>query len=157
MIDYKNDYTVEEVIEIARGVKPTSHLDQYRIEILEEQGVWPYDDANTGYVAPAEYRDPEPAPADIAAMMKAGGNPFIVDGRFDRGRILMHYDAALAEQKKLLGELDEAAERAEGFLAPLTRLDTRYDYRALVEYCREKEIEPLDITIRELLQFALPG
>lgn len=102
-------------------------------------------------------RDPNPSPPDVAAMMKAGGNPFVVDGESSRVRLNMGYKAALAEQKRLLGELDEAAERAEGFLAPLTRLDTRYDYRALVEYCREKQIEPLDITIRELLQFALPG
>lgn len=58
---------------------------------------------------------------------------------------------------KQMCELDEAAESAGGFLAPLTRLDTSYDYRALVKYCREKKIEPLDITIRELRQFALPG
>lgn len=157
MINLKEDYTVEELIESARGVKPSSVSDQYDVELYEDQGVWPYDDANTGYVAPAEYRDPEPAPSDIAAMMKAGGNPFVVDGKFSRIRMSMGYEAALAEQKRLLGELDEAAERAEGFLAPLTSLDTRYDYRALVEYCREKKIEPLDITIRELLQFALPG
>lgn len=157
MVDLKEWYTVEEIIESARGVKPSSVSDQYDVEMYEDQGVWPYDDANTGYVAPAEYRDPEPAPSDIAAMMKAGGNPFVVDGKFSRIRMSMGYEAALAEQKRLLGELDEAAERAEGFLAPLTSLDTRYDYRALVEYCREKKIEPLDITIRELLQFALPG
>lgn len=58
---------------------------------------------------------------------------------------------------KQLFELDEAAENAGGFLAPLTKRDTSYDYRALVKYCREKKIEPLDITIRELRQFALPG
>lgn len=58
---------------------------------------------------------------------------------------------------KQMCELDEAAESAGGFLAPLTKQDTSYDYRALVRYCREKQIEPLDITIRELRQFALPG
>lgn len=157
MIDYKKDYSIEELMDSARAVKPSSTIDQYVVDGMKEQGVWPYDDMNDGYVAPAEYRDPEPAPADIAAMMMAGGNPFIVDGKLSDARLDMGYEAALAEQKKLLGELDEAAERAEGFLAPLTRLDTRYDYRALVEYCREKKIEPLDITIRELLQFALPG
>ena len=157
MIDYKKDCSIEELIDAARAVKPSSVIDQYTVERMKEQGVWPYDDMNDGYRAPAEYRDPEPAPADIAAMMMAGGNPFIVDGKLSDARLDMGYEAALAEQKKLLGELDEAAERAEGFLAPLTSLDTRYDYRALVEYCREKKIEPLDITIRELLQFALPG
>lgn len=157
MIDYKKDCSIEEVIIIARDVKPFSIVDQYVVDDMKNQGVWPYDDMNDGYRAPAEYHDPEPAPADIAAMMKAGGNPFIVDGKLSEARLDMGYEAALAEQKRLLGELDEAAERAEGFLAPLTSLDTRYDYRALVEYCREKKIEPLDITIRELLQFALPG
>lgn len=58
---------------------------------------------------------------------------------------------------KRMRELDEAAENAGGFLAPLTKFEARYDYRALVEYCREREIEPLDITIRELQRFALPG
>lgn len=157
MIDYKKDCSIEEVIIIARDVKPFSIVDQYVVDDMKSQGVWPYDDMNDGYVVPEQYRDPEPMPADIAAMMMAGGNPFIVDGKLSEARLDMGYEAALAEQKRLLGELDEAAERAEGFLAPLTSLDTRYDYRALVEYCREKKIEPLDITIRELLQFALPG
>lgn len=61
-----------------------------------------------------------------------------------------------AELKQMC-ELDEAAESAGGFLAPLIRRDTSYDYRALVQYCREKQIEPWDITIRELRQFVLPS
>ena len=52
-------------------------------------------------------------------------------------------------------ELDNAADLAGGFLAPLTKNDTHYDYRALLKYCQEKKIEPLDITIRELHQFIL--
>ena len=36
-------------------------------------------------------------------------------------------------------ELDNAADVAGGFLAPLTKNDTRYDYRALLKYCREKK------------------
>lgn len=60
-------------------------------------------------------------------------------------------------EQQQIRELDEAAENAGGFLAPLTKLDTSYDYRALVKYCRKKKIEPLDITIRELRQFALLG
>lgn len=56
-----------------------------------------------------------------------------------------------------MSELDDAAEMAGGFLASLTRIDTRYDYRALLQYCREKKIDPQDITIRELRQFVLPS
>ncbi len=52
-------------------------------------------------------------------------------------------------------ELDNAADLAGGFLAPLTKNDTHYDYRALLKYCREKKIEPLDITVRELHRFIL--
>lgn len=52
-------------------------------------------------------------------------------------------------------EMDNAADLAGGFLAPLTKSDTHYDYRALLKYCREKKIEPLDITIRELHRFIL--
>jgi hypothetical protein len=54
-------------------------------------------------------------------------------------------------------ELDDAAEIAGGLLAPLTKLDTSYDYRALIRYCREKKIDPQDMTIRELRQFVLPS
>lgn len=36
-------------------------------------------------------------------------------------------------------ELDNAADLAGGFLAPLTRNDTHYDYRALLKYCQEKK------------------
>ena len=62
----------------------------------------------------------------------------------------------MSEQElKNMRELDEAADRAGGFLAPLSKTDTHYDYRALLKYCREKKIEPLDITIRELRQFVL--
>lgn len=52
-------------------------------------------------------------------------------------------------------ELDNAADLVGGFPAPLTKNDTHYDYRALLKYCQEKKIEPLDITIRELHQFIL--
>lgn len=72
--------------------------------------------------------------------------------------IYLEEGASMSEMElKRMRELDEAAESAGGFLAPLTRLDTSYDYRALVKYCHERKIEPLDITIRELRQFILPG
>ncbi len=50
-------------------------------------------------------------------------------------------------------ELDDVAERAGGFVAPLTRHDVHYDYREISRYCRKKKIEPQDLTIRELKKF----
>ena len=52
-------------------------------------------------------------------------------------------------------ELDELAEKAGGYLAPLSDERTRYDYRKINEYCKERGIEPLDLTIRELNQFVI--
>lgn len=60
----------------------------------------------------------------------------------------------MSEQElKRMQELDEAAEKAGGFLAPFSDAKTAYDYRAIIRYCREKGIEPLDITVRELNRF----
>lgn len=49
--------------------------------------------------------------------------------------------------------LDEAAEKAGGYLAKATNKDTHYNYRKIAEYCKSKGIEPLDLTIRELNTF----
>lgn len=49
--------------------------------------------------------------------------------------------------------LDEAIERAGGFVAPLDGKETHYDYRKISKYCKEKGIEPIDLTIRELNTF----
>ena len=51
--------------------------------------------------------------------------------------------------------LDEAAEKAGGFVSAIKSKDIHYDYRAIDKYCREKGIEPLDLTIRELNTFIL--
>ena len=59
------------------------------------------------------------------------------------------------EDLKAMAELDEAAEEAGGYLAPLTDRYTHYDYRKMIEYCREKQIEPLDLTIREFHKFII--
>lgn len=56
-----------------------------------------------------------------------------------------------------LSELDEAADKAGGYLADPFKKDTHYDYRKILSYCREKGIEPLDLTIRELRDFILPA
>ena len=50
--------------------------------------------------------------------------------------------------------LDEAAVRAEGYLAkPKCPLVIDYDYRAISNYCREKGINNEDLTENELKQF----
>lgn len=118
MIDYKQDCNIEEVIIIARDVKPFSIVDQYVVSDMKSQGVWPYDDMNDGYVAPTNYRDPEPMPADIAAMMMAGGNPFIVDGKLSDARLDMGYEAALAEQKRMLNDEADQANSDEPITEP---------------------------------------
>ena len=33
--------------------------------------------------------------------------------------------------------------------------DVHYDYRKIVKYCKEKGIEPVDLTIRELNTFVI--
>lgn len=58
------------------------------------------------------------------------------------------------DRKKMI-ELDEAVEKAGGFVSALSSEDIRYDYRAIVKYCKEKGIEPVDMTIRELNSFVL--
>ena len=50
-------------------------------------------------------------------------------------------------------ELDELAEKAGGFVSELIDNNVHYDYRKISEYCKEKGIEPVDLTIRELNQF----
>ncbi|MEE0059242.1 MAG: hypothetical protein UE295_00260 [Acutalibacteraceae bacterium] len=52
-------------------------------------------------------------------------------------------------------ELDEIAEKAGGFVSGLINDDVHYDYRKISEYCKEKGIEPVDLTIRELNLFVV--
>lgn len=62
----------------------------------------------------------------------------------------------MSEQElKQMQALDDAAEKAGGFLAQISDAKTAYDYRAIVKYCKEKGIEPLDITVRELNRFII--
>ncbi len=52
-------------------------------------------------------------------------------------------------------ELDKLAEEAGGFVAynPDFKEGPHYDYRKILKYCKDKGIDPLDITIREMNQF----
>ena len=52
-------------------------------------------------------------------------------------------------------ELDEAAEKAGGFVSTISAKDIEYDYRKIIKYCKEKGIEPIDLTIRELNTFII--
>lgn len=52
-------------------------------------------------------------------------------------------------------ELDEAAEKAGGYVSTLSPQDIHYDYRKIAKYCKEKGIEPIDLTIRELNTFII--
>ncbi len=59
------------------------------------------------------------------------------------------------EERKKMIELDKVAEKAGGFVSTVKSKDVHYDYRAIDKYCKEKGIEPLDMTIRELNTFIL--
>ena len=58
------------------------------------------------------------------------------------------------EKKRGWDALDEAAERAGGYLAtPKRPLVIEYDYRAMTIYCIEKGISEMDLTEDELKVF----
>lgn len=61
------------------------------------------------------------------------------------------------DEKKLqqMRELEDAADRAGGYVADLPTPEQHVDYRKLLKYCREKGIEPLDLTLREYHQFVI--
>lgn len=60
-----------------------------------------------------------------------------------------------SEARKAMIELDEAAEKAGGYTAPLSKNVTHFDYRGILKYCKEKGIEPIDMTIREFNSFII--
>lgn len=57
------------------------------------------------------------------------------------------------EEWQAIKELDEAAARAGGYVSYLPNIHQHIDHRGLIAYCKEKGIEPLDMTIREYNQF----
>lgn len=57
------------------------------------------------------------------------------------------------KELRKMRDLDEAAEKAGGFVASMDNRETHYDYRKISRYCKEKGIEPIDLTIRELNTF----
>lgn len=47
------------------------------------------------------------------------------------------------QEMEAMKALDEAAEKAGGYLSPFFDSKTHYDYRKILAYCREKGIERL--------------
>ena len=58
-------------------------------------------------------------------------------------------------EMKKMKELDAAAERAGGFVSILKGAEMHYDYRKILKHCKERGIEPVDLTIRELNSFII--
>ncbi len=58
------------------------------------------------------------------------------------------------QERKDWDALEEAAEKAGGYVDPHPS-DIHYDLRAIAKFCKEKGIEPLDMTLRELDQFII--
>ena len=59
----------------------------------------------------------------------------------------------LKEEIEKMKELDEAAENAGGFISLVKSQDIHYNYREISRYCKEKGIEPIDMTTQELNKF----
>lgn len=51
--------------------------------------------------------------------------------------------------------LDDIAAEAGGYVdnTPSFNSEIHYDYHSIISYCKKKNIEPIDMTIRELQQF----
>ncbi len=59
------------------------------------------------------------------------------------------------EERAKMNALDEAAEKAGGYVLNMVNKDTKYNLRELIKYCKEKGIEPIDLTLRELNNFII--
>lgn len=58
---------------------------------------------------------------------------------------------------KSICEIDNIAEQYGGYVDSTNDVESEvhYDYRAIIAYCREKKMQPIDMTIREMQQFVL--
>lgn len=62
----------------------------------------------------------------------------------------------MSEQEiREMNELDDLAEKFGGYVCTEIPDALHYDYRKIIEYCRENGIEPLDLTIREMQSFVI--
>lgn len=60
-----------------------------------------------------------------------------------------------SEERVQMKALDDAAEKAGGYVANIVSKDTKYDLREMIKYCKSKGIEPIDLTLRELNRFII--
>lgn len=59
------------------------------------------------------------------------------------------------EERNKMNALDDAAEKAGGYVLNLVNKDTKYNLREMIKYCKNKGIEPIDLTLRELSNFII--
>ena len=64
-------------------------------------------------------------------------------------------DQGIQEERQAMIELDEAAERAGGYVCYLPHANQHVDYRGIEAYCQERGIEPIDMTLREYNRFVI--
>lgn len=61
----------------------------------------------------------------------------------------------MSEQEiRNMRELDDIADRVGGFVSP-SESNVQYNYREINNYCKERGISPIDLTIRELSNFVI--
>lgn len=58
-------------------------------------------------------------------------------------------------QLKQIRDMEEAADRAGGYVSAFPSPEQHVDYRKLLKYCKEKGVDPLDLTLREYNQFVI--
>lgn len=57
------------------------------------------------------------------------------------------------EKMKKMSAIDTAAEKAGGYVSHVFSPNTHYNYRKISEHCKANNIDPRDLTIRELEKF----
>ena len=59
------------------------------------------------------------------------------------------------KERQDMRELDEIADRAGGYVSFLPDVKQHVDMRGILAYCKEKGIEPIDMTLREYNRFVI--
>lgn len=59
------------------------------------------------------------------------------------------------EEIAAMTALDEAVERAGGYVSLPLKDNIHYDYRKLIAHCKDRGIDPIDLTIRKLDEFII--
>jgi len=69
--------------------------------------------------------------------------------------IKKHKESMSRDELIKMRKLDETAEKSGSFISSVSEKDIHYNYREINRYCKEKGIEPIDMTIRELNTFII--